>query len=144
MTSPLQRGKESESGRIGRLYELQVYEELKRILPSTVSISHGQWFCYRDKNGKGIAQLDFLLMEVNQTYIIEAKVTQTQDAEEQLKWLYRPLVEFLTKISVLLINVCKNMVEVPDKEKLITHPLSAQDDGAIYLWHFNPLLKRHY
>ena len=49
---------------------------------------HGQWFYFEDENGPGCCQTDLLL----RGWIVEVKLTDTREAEGQLRDLYLPVV----------------------------------------------------
>lgn len=62
---------------------------LARALPKA---SHGQWFHYVDQLGPGWCQTDLLLESKNKIVIIEAKLTNYDEALVKLMDLYIPVV----------------------------------------------------
>lgn len=90
---------------------LESMEGAGRLRPYT--LVRNQWFHFRDLNGKGYAQIDFLLVSGNEVFILESKLTQTNFAVGQLRELYYPLVLYCYKRPVRLVQVCKTLVERP-------------------------------
>lgn len=66
---------------LGLVYERAV----ARALPGAL---HGQWFYFEDANGPGYCQPDLLV----QGWILEVKLSDTQEALGQLTDLYLPVV----------------------------------------------------
>lgn len=61
-----------------------------RALPGAL---HGQWLKFVDNNGKGFCQPDILFSpRPGVLCVVECKLTDTMEAEGQLKHLYMPLV----------------------------------------------------
>lgn len=61
------------------------------------SWEHGQWFSFRDINGQGYCQTDFLLILPNLAIILECKYSWVKTAYEQIEFLYTPVVEHCKK-----------------------------------------------
>lgn len=73
-----------------KAYGLRYEESLAKALPFAL---HGQWFEFRDANGQGHCQTDFLMRVAEQSIIIEAKLTDIEQARLQLRYLYEPIIE---------------------------------------------------
>lgn len=53
---------------------------------------HGQWFKFCDANGNGWCQTDVLLLLDGEVVVVECKLTDVDEAREQLRYLYLPVV----------------------------------------------------
>lgn len=71
---------------------------------------HGVWWQYRDSNGRGLCQTDFLLDDPKVPVILECKHTWTAEGMEQLEELYIPVVSMALGRPAIGIQVCKHLV----------------------------------
>lgn len=89
----------------GRTYE----KALAHALPGA---KQGQWWHYTTTTGSHWCQTDVLLATTDdEIVILEAKLTLTARAFEQIERLYKPVVAKATKRAVLGVVVCKNLVK---------------------------------
>lgn len=65
------------------------------------------WFDYLDKNGRGFAEPDGLIIYPSRVLIIESKLTGNVHGKMQLEGLYRPLVEAHYQRPAVCLLVCK-------------------------------------
>ncbi len=95
----------------------------------------GTWISFRDANGYGYAQTDhYILGEA--VLLVECKLTQNTDADGQLRFLYKPLLEHIYKRPVLMVQACKNLRWDPGPLE-IQHPRERLEDKRdILLWNF--------
>lgn len=117
----------------GLSYQRKVGHELRRCLGS---ISAGHWFRYHDSNGVCFAQPDFYRECPRVVLVFEAKLTQCRAGEEQIRELYRPLLERVYDKPVVGVLVCKNLIYQP--EHLIEGPEAAlwTTRQEILTWHW--------
>ena len=85
----------------GRRYE----KALARVLGS--DFEWGPWFSFRDVNGPGNCQPDFVLVGTRSVLVLEAKYTWTTAARSQIDRLYRPVLERALGLPVLGVAVCR-------------------------------------
>jgi hypothetical protein len=77
---------------------------------SSAELLSGQWIKFRDANGPGYAQPDFLLILPDVLAILDSKLTHTPMAERQLRGLYLPLAACIWPGRVTLcVEVCHNV-----------------------------------
>lgn len=89
---------------LGTRYEAAVAKQLGP------SAARGIWWSYRDADGPGLCQTDFLILGEVWAVILEAKHTWTMDGMNQLQGLYMPVVQMALDRRVLGIQICKNLV----------------------------------
>lgn len=71
----------------------------------------GPWFEFFDSNGPGWCQPDVLLPSGQGTLLIlECKYSWVAEAEGQIEWLYRPVVEAVAGRRTAGIVVCRRLV----------------------------------
>jgi len=88
---------------LGRRYENAVALQLG---PTAV---RGQWWRFRDANGPGLCQTDFIIIGKVWVAILECKHTFTDEGVEQLEQLYLPVVQMAEDKQAIGIQVCKNL-----------------------------------
>lgn len=90
----------------GLRYEKKVGAELLR---RHYDFVHGPWIHFKDRNGTGAAQPDFVVYtSSNKWFLLESKITQTPAAFSQLFRLYMPLLQHLHPgITIIPVQVCK-------------------------------------
>lgn len=89
---------------LGRRYEGAVAHQLG------AGATRGQWWRFRDANGPGLCQTDFILEGARWVVILEAKHTWTPGGMDQLHYLYIPVVGMATGKQVVGVQVCKHLV----------------------------------
>lgn len=77
---------------------------LAKALPGA---THGQWFEFEDRNGRGYCQPDLILCR---GLLLEAKYTWTIDGHRQIEGLYKPVLEKVYGVGWIGIVVCKVLV----------------------------------
>ena len=90
---------------LGTRYEAAVGKQLGS------RAKRGQWWAYRDSNGSGLCQTDFIINGQTWMVILECKHTFTTEGLEQLAYLYLPVVGLALDKRVLGIQVCKHMIQ---------------------------------
>jgi hypothetical protein len=88
---------------LGRRYEVAVGKQLGK------QAIGGKWWEYKDLNGTGLCQTDYMLVGKTWIVVLECKHTWTDEGLEQLQFLYIPVVEAVKKMPVLGVQVCKNL-----------------------------------
>lgn len=89
---------------LGRRYEAAVARQLGS------EATQGQWWTFRDSNGPGLCQTDFIIPGSSWIVVLECKHTWVPDGMDQLQYLYLPVVGMATGKRVIGIQVCKHMV----------------------------------
>lgn len=92
--------------RAGLVYQRLLGEDFAR---RGLDYANGPWLEFYDANGRGFAQPDFIVYkDPKQWLVVEAKLSQTPAAFEQLFSLYVPLLKYLhPEIELIPIQVCK-------------------------------------
>jgi hypothetical protein len=123
---PRVRGKKAA----GLRYERRVGEELAR---RKFDFAHGPWLEFSDGNGRGFAQPDFVIYDSAQRWLIlEAKLSQTSAAFEQLFSLYVPLLAHLHEgVELIPVQVCRNL---RNRKYPIIEDVSQAKPGCIWHW----------
>lgn len=117
----------------GKTYERTIYRRLKAILNEDC-IFYNKWIRFEDKTGTHFAQPDIFIVCPSKIFLLEVKRTQTLEAELQLKFLYKPLLEYLfPSKEVFCVQVCKNLRTRPKNE--INALREARDPSIIYTYH---------
>lgn len=118
----------------GKTYERTVWRKLCKVLPPE-AVHYNRWIRFEDASGRHYAQPDIFILTESRIFLLECKLTQTEEAEFQLLYLYKPLLERLfPSKEVLCIQVCKNIRYRPANE--ITHLLGAVDPTKVYTYHY--------
>ena len=86
---------------------VQYERQLAGALPNA---RHGLWWEFEDRYGKGICQTDLVMLVGQATVVLEAKLTWTEDAWDQLEGLYLPVVRMAMAGRVVGVQVCKNLL----------------------------------
>lgn len=124
----------------GRAYENKVRGELERRvgrgLWEDFELLSGQWLHFRDSNGNGFAQPDFILLSSDLAVILDAKLSHTILARPQLEHLYRPLVQFFWKRPVTCVEVCHNAAAVPGGSWIRDLDSVFDVDQSFLVWHW--------
>ena len=61
------------------------------------------------KSGHAFAQPDVYIVQPKCVVCFEVKLTQTEEADAQLEYLYKPLLQHIYQREVFLVQVCKNL-----------------------------------
>ena len=98
-----------------------------------LDVRAGPWIHFSDRHGPGFAQPDFVIHYAPERWIVlEAKLTQTPNAFEQLIHLYLPLLSHLhPNVELVPVQVCRNLREPP---QLLIEDLSEASPGATWHW----------
>jgi len=56
---------------------------------------HGQWFEFQDMNGPGHCQMDLIIVGSKRVVLIECKLTEVEQGQNQLRDLYFPIAEMV-------------------------------------------------
>lgn len=94
----------------GLAYERALSRVLVRALPD---VKYGQWYEYKADGSCGYCQPDFVYGEVLATYVFECKLTNVEEATEQLLDLYFPVLRRAHSRPVRGIIVTRSVHRVP-------------------------------
>ncbi len=94
-----------------RALGLSYERKLARALPP--GTLHGQWFIYSEQGRVGYCQPDFLLRGRSELAVLEAKLTDIEAAEEQLRALYAPVLGVCYGKKVLSVVVSRSLARCP-------------------------------
>lgn len=70
----------------------------------------GPWFDFRDVNGPGFCQPDFVINLPSVAIVLECKYTWTPEAFGQIELLYKPVLEVALGKPVFGLQVCKRLL----------------------------------
>ena len=99
---PTRRGS-TQAQKLGFAFEKKVEKALAK---AKLNFSANPWFHFEDLNGIGYCQPDFLIFDATEVIILEAKLRYTPAAEEELRYLYSPIIqEVYAPSSIHTINV---------------------------------------
>ena len=114
----------------GLRFESKLGKELEE---RGLDFTHGTWLEFYDANGRGFAQPDFIVCPDPQVwFILEAKLSQTQAAFNQLSFLYLPLLQFIhPDVELIPVQVCKYLRK---QDKGIVNDLSKASHGSTWHW----------
>jgi hypothetical protein len=116
-----QRGRRSTSQVRGIAYERAFAQALKRSLPG---VKHGQWFVYHADGLLGYCQTDFIRVTAQVVHVIECKLTNVEEACEQLMDLYFPVLRKAYERPIYGIIATRSLHRTPDLAR-VTSSLSA-------------------
>lgn len=118
----------------GKTYERTVHRKLCKVLPLD-AVHYNRWIRFEDSSGRHFAQPDIFILTDKRVILLECKLTQTEEAEFQLCYLYKPLLELLfPSKEVVCVQVCKNLRYRPAHE--IGRLRDAIDPSTIYTYHY--------
>lgn len=117
----------------GKTYERTVLRCLRRALTESDCIHYNEWLGFTDASGTTYCQPDIYVVLPSYVLLLEVKLTQTEDAEIQLRDLYRPLLEELYGLPVVMVQVCKNLRYQP--KHAISSLREASQPGILYTYH---------
>lgn len=121
----------------GLAYEKRFGEFLSRTkFPADALLLGGPWLHFEDRNGRGWAQPDFLLVSPRGAYIFECKLKENTKAWVQLFRLYTPLLDFILQRPLKRVQVCKHLRPLPAGTERIPTIHRAKDlrDECIWNW----------
>jgi hypothetical protein len=102
---------------------------------------HGQWFEFKDLNGPGHCQMDLVIEGAKRVVIIECKLTEVEQGQEQLEKLYFPIAKLvwpdkkpLGIVAVRHLSKCPDVREVETTLKGAI--LRAETKGVIPVMHW--------
>ena len=100
------------------------------------SVVSGRWIKYCDRGRTCYAQPDHYIVGARAVVVFECKLTQCVAGVDQIRQLYRPLLESIYKRPVIGVLVCKWLVKEPDH--LILDPRDALSfvTEDIFTWHW--------
>lgn len=88
--------------------------------------AHGQWFSFEDMNGPGLCQPDILIeISKSSVFVLECKLTDTDEALFQIRHLYIPVVETALDVKVAGAVVCKNLRSCSKMDNIVPDIASA-------------------
>lgn len=102
-----------------------------RELRRQYSVVAGQWLLFTDDYGSGYAQPD-LWIEKDRVYLLEAKLRATMEGEDQLVYLYAPLLRFMLRKPVVMILAFKYPRPEMDESRFIDRLEDASLAGINY------------
>ena len=116
----LTRGRDCKSAvKKGLSYERRALRYIRSLdLPG--QFYEKQWIAFRDENGRGWAQPDGFIVMADLVLVLEMKLTQTFTAVDQIKFLYKPLLEKIYSLPVLGLQVCKGLRHMD--QYMVLHP----------------------
>src|ERR1700675_1625475 len=94
----------------GKAYERKVGKLFRKLMGEQTlqgELFEGQWLAFYDANGRGYAQPDYYILAPAVVLLVEVKLKQNTDAHLQLDQLYRPLLERLYALPVVMLQVFK-------------------------------------
>ena len=80
---------------------------------------HGQWFRYIDANGEAWCQTDVILKLGDRIAVIECKLSNIAEADEQLTRLYVPVVAKALHMPVVGIIVVRHLKPSTDLGRIV-------------------------
>jgi hypothetical protein len=112
----------------GLSYERKVGKVLNVLFSHVHS---GAWFRYSDRVREGVCQIDHYVCLGSYTLLIECKLSENQEAWEQMKSLYAPILEQYFGVPVARVQATRHL---RTGRKLILDPREARP-GQEALWH---------
>ena len=104
------------------------------------SWQHGQWFEFRDRNGPGWCQPDFIRLDLANVAVLECKYTWTTEGHSQIEQLYRPVLERALALPVIGVVVCKVLRPGMPKDIAVAPSLASALELAVggrrVVWHW--------
>lgn len=102
---------------------------------------HGLWWEFEDGAGRGVCQTDLVIVGADQVLVLECKYTWTEEAWEQLRGLYLPVVAMALGRPALGLQVCRMLR--PGCSDRVVHELKAGFglalEGHRVAWHWTGL-----
>jgi hypothetical protein len=140
-TSPWPKTSPRGSKAKGLSFERKVGKELKRQMASGElrqgDLHSGSWLKFLDRNGPGYAQPDHFVLYPDMILLLECKLKQNTQAEEQLQLLYRPLLERLFSRPVFCLQAFNHWRFKPNKMTLLgPNELLAYPREGVFTWHY--------
>ena len=95
---------------------LRFQRTVEKALPAAL---HGQWLRFKDNNGLGFAQPDIIFASASALHIVECKLTDTSEADSQIKELYLPLLAALWAGPIHQIVVVKYLSPLTQRSRVV-------------------------
>ena len=95
------RGARTAAQKFGLRYEKLVAKRTEGL--------HGQWWKFTDINGSGYCQTDVVLTLDGKAYVLEVKLTNVEEAYDQLRALYVPVVSLALRKPAVGIIVVRHL-----------------------------------
>lgn len=122
----------------GYRYERKVNRYLQSKFPGTVLYQH--WIQFEDSNGPGWACPDFVCVPTGREkhrLILDAKLSATWRAEDQLCGLYLPLLRVIEPdVKWSVIQVAKNAMGLRTPILSIEDVLALPPGETVHFWHW--------
>lgn len=81
--------------------------------------THGQWFRYCDETGPGYCQTDILLVGTKNVVIVECKLSNLGEAQEQLTKLYIPVARVAyPNRQIRAVIALRHVTQVPESVQI--------------------------
>lgn len=95
------------------------------------------WFEFSDQDGRGVCEVDHILLLPDSVVVVECKLTQTPRGISQLDLLYLPVVrKVFSSVPVRGVMVCKKLYEEPEVLVTKLHQVLELDQNVISTWHW--------
>src|SRR5208282_583890 len=102
---------------LGVSFEKHLARALDRAMPN--SFDHGRWFEFLADGKRGFCQPDFVLVHPLTVTIIECKLTNIEEATEQLDDLYFPVLAAAYRLPVRGIIAVKSLSRLPRGREIV-------------------------
>lgn len=116
----------------GLAYERKVGKLLERLWPGEVNSGH--WFEFTDAYGQGCCQPDHFVVFPEQILLVECKLTENRSGWEQIRGLYRPVLEAEFRLPVTGVQACKHLRQT--KVPILDIREALRAPGFDLLWHY--------
>jgi hypothetical protein len=110
---------------------LKFYHSKEAYLDSSV------WFEFLDQSGRGVCEVDHLLLLPDSVVVVECKLTQTPRGPQQLSGKYLPILRHIFPgVPVRGVMVCKILYEKPEYLVTKLSQVLDLDVNIIPTWHW--------
>ena len=112
-------------------------QALKSYPSQEATFDSSVWFEFLDANGRGVCEVDHLILLPDSVVVVECKLTQTPRGISQLGSLYLPVVRNIFKqVPVRGVMICKKLYEEPSVLVTNLSQVLEQDLNTIPTWHW--------
>ena len=122
----------------GLAYELALARALRRA--TWMEPQHGQWFVYGedDTDEHYFCQPDFICVSQSRIHVLECKLTNVEEATEQLLDLYFPVLERAYHRPVRGIIVVRSVHRAPICATVVStlHQALVECEKSVPVWHW--------
>lgn len=80
---------------------------------------HSQWFHFVDNNGPGHCCTDLLFTRAGVLWVAECKLTDWAEADDQINFLYKPVLERLWDGEVRGVVVAKYLTPLTERSRVV-------------------------